>query len=407
MASTLKPVVVWSGWDHSNIGDIGHTPGLLRTIEEFVPEARVVLVANQLDERIRAMLRRRFPEVEVHEGGLWEDDGERLRSVAAWASVFIRASNMGAGTEWMDWLIDREIPFGVYGQTFFPWILEQGDETPRTLGRIARTAFFYCRETLTLDLLRSAGLDHPHLRFVPDCCFGIDVRDEAGAAELMDELGLCTDGFLTMQLRTMTPAHADGELPPGYKPEWNRPKPDPAADLRRADTFVHLATEWVRRTGLKVLIAPEAKKEIAHNRRLIWERLPEDVRPQVANLAGFWTVEQAASVFAKARLVVCHEPHSPIIALANGTPAIHTYSLVHSPKFHMFADLGLGEWLFDHDASTAEDLTAAVFAIHENIAAARARVADVMNHVHELRRDSMAPVRKLLGLPASNGMSPG
>lgn len=403
-APGVPRILAWSGWDHSNIGDVGHTPGLLRTLEEFVPEAPVTLVANQLDLRTRGMLARRFPAVEVHEGGLWEDDdtGRRLRGLLDGGDVglFVRASNMGSETAFMDELIGRGVPFGVYGQTYFPWFVERGEETRRGLDRIRRAAFFYCRETLTLGMLERALGDvrPPHLRFMPDCCFGIDVREDAGAESILRRAGLEPGRFLTVQLRTKTPAHLPEELPPGYRPEWNRPVPDEALDTARADKFVHLITAWVRGTGLRALIAPEAKKEMAHNRRLIVDRLPADVRPAVATLETFWSVMEAASVFRQARVVVCHEPHSPILALANGVPAVHTYSLEHSPKYHMFADLGLSEWLLDHDRMTQEQLVASVMGIHEGYDAALARVSACMAEVHRLRRESMRVVREVLGV---------
>lgn len=104
-----RRILAWSGWDHCDLGDVGHTPGLLRTLEEFVPEAPVTLMANQLDERTGRMLATRFPSVEMHEGGLWEDGdtGRHLRGLpdGGDAGLFVRASNMGSETLYMDGLI--------------------------------------------------------------------------------------------------------------------------------------------------------------------------------------------------------------------------------------------------------------------------------------------------------------
>ncbi len=400
-AAPAPVIVVWSGWDHANIGDVGHTPGMLRTLEEFVPEARLKLFANVLDERTKKMLGRRFPKVQILEGWPWDEDGAPTathREVLEDGAFFIRASNMGAETHYMPHLQQRGIPFGLYGQTYFPWFVTR-HQASENLRRLTAAAFVYGRETLTVELLRRADLIGPVLDFMPDSCFGIDVRDDEAALATMRRLGLRADEFITLQVRTKTPAHADGELPPGYRPEWNRPAPDPTLDLARADKFVVLATAWVRATGLKVLIAPEAKKEMAHNRRLIYDRLPPDVRGSVVNLDHFWSLPEAAGILARARIVVCHEPHSPIIALANGRPAIHTWSAEHGPKYHMFADLGLGDWLFNHDDMTAEELIHRVLEIHRDYPTATDRVAACMKRVHALRRSSMAPLRAALGLP--------
>ena len=39
-----NPVILLvSGWQDVNIGDIGHTPGLLHVLETFLPQAKVIL----------------------------------------------------------------------------------------------------------------------------------------------------------------------------------------------------------------------------------------------------------------------------------------------------------------------------------------------------------------------------
>lgn len=107
---------------------------------------------------------------------------------------------------------------------------------------------------------------------------------------------------------------------------------------------------------------------------------------------------EAASVLRQARVVVRHEPHSPIIALANGMPAVHTHSMEHGPRYHGFADLGLGGCLLDHDWMSPEKLLAVVMGIHEGYDAARSRVSACMAGVHRVRRESMGLVRDVLGV---------
>jgi len=36
-------ILLVSGWQDVNIGDIGHTPGLLHILETFIPKATVIL----------------------------------------------------------------------------------------------------------------------------------------------------------------------------------------------------------------------------------------------------------------------------------------------------------------------------------------------------------------------------
>ena len=75
--------------------------------------------------------------------------------------------------------------------------------------------------------------------------------------------------------------------------------------------------------------------------------------------------------------------HSPIIALANGTPAIHVRQPTDTRKGQMWRDVGLGEWLFEVDPSTGDQIAAKLLAIHrdkkrskELVEKARARVAE-------------------------------
>jgi polysaccharide pyruvyl transferase WcaK-like protein len=153
---------------------------------------------------------------------------------------------------------------------------------------------------------------------------------------------------------------------------------------------------WVKETGYKVLIAPEVKKEMVHNKRLIFDPLPPEIQKQVVNLDEFWNADEAASVFARAHTVVCHEPHSPIIALANGTPIIHTYSEFHSPKCWMFQDIGLAEWLPEFDSTPATKMFEILLGIHSDYPAALAKVKKAMDFVHARQAATMQVVKKVL-----------
>jgi hypothetical protein len=119
----------------------------------------------------------------------------------------------------------------------------------------------------------------------------------------------------------------------------------------------------VKKTGHKVLIAPEVNQgdgpQQAPHSRSAAAGDPEACREP----RNFWNADEAASIFARAHTIVCHEPHSPIIALANGTPIIHTYSEFHSPKCWMFKDIGLPEWLLEMDETPVEKMAETLFAI--------------------------------------------
>ncbi|MEN3942288.1 polysaccharide pyruvyl transferase family protein [Prosthecobacter sp. SYSU 5D2] len=391
-----KTILLQSAWDTINIGDIGHTPGTLRVLEEHLPEVKVVLWASKLDERVEALLRRRFPKVEIIQGHLTgkKERDEVLRQAIANCDLFIRNSGMGQSTDYMEYCLKAGKPYGLFGQSFFPTMVE-GKGAAERIELLNNAAFIYTRETKTLDILKGAGVKTPVLEFGPDGCFGIDVTDDERALATMKKLGLEDRQFITLQLRTHTAKHEGVDNPP-----LNPLNPTPqmvADDERRAAKYRELVTTWVQKTGKKVLIAPEVKKEMVHNKRLIYDLLPPEIQKNVVNLEYFWNADEAASVFARAHTIVCHEPHSPIIALANGTPIIHTYSEFHSPKCWMFKDIGLGEWLLEFDETPVEKMADTLLAIDADYPAALEKVKKAMEYVHGCFASSSKTIKGVIG----------
>ncbi len=392
-----KTILLKSAWDTINIGDIGHTPGTLRILEQHLPGAHVILWAAKLNEAVEAMLRRRFPKVEIIQGYLTKNDdrGEALRKAFARADVCIHNSGMGTDTSFMAYCRKIGKPCGLYGQSYFPSFVE-GDAAAARIELLNHASFVYCRESRTLEILQKAGVKTPVLEFGPDGCFGIDVRDDDAGLAFMKKAGLEERKFITIQLRTHTAKHEGVHNPP-LNPL--HPTPEQVADdERRAGVYRELITRWVKETGHKVLISPEVKKEMVHNKRLLYDLLPADIQKNVVNLDEFWNADEAASVFARAHTVVCHEPHSPIIALANGTPIIHTYSEFHSPKCWMFKDIGLSEWLLEFDSTPVQKTLDTLLAIGADYPAAQAKVKKAMDFVHQRQAGTMQTIAKVIGI---------
>ncbi len=393
-----KTILLQSAWDTVNIGDIGHTPGTLRVIEEHLPEVKVMVWAMKLDERVTVMLKKRFPKVEILQGSLagkGEKD-EALRHAISNCDLYIRNSGMGQDISFMQFCQKVGKPYGLFGQSYFATMVE-GKGAEERIALLNGASFIYTRETKTLNILKKGGVKTPVLEFGPDGCFGIDVRDEERGLATMKKLGLEERKFITVQIRTNTPKAPGVDDPRPQKLNPLHPSPEQIADdERRAAKYRELVTMWVKKTGHKVLIAPETIKEMGHNKRLIHDPLPPEIQKQVVNLEYFWNSDEAASIFARAHTIVCHEPHSPIIALANGTPVIHTYSEFHSPKCWMFKDIGLGEWLLEMDETPVEKMAETLFAIDADYAAAQGKVRKAMTYVHECFAGSMKHVKSAL-----------
>ena len=59
-AATGRPprILLRSSWQTVNIGDIGHTPGVIRLLGEHLPEAEVTLWPSNVGNGVEEMLRR-------------------------------------------------------------------------------------------------------------------------------------------------------------------------------------------------------------------------------------------------------------------------------------------------------------------------------------------------------------
>lgn len=391
-----------------NIGDSGRVPGTIRLFFEHLPEAEVTLWPWHLHAREARMLRSAFPRLRIVEG---EIDANGRASTpelgAAWqaANFFVSAAK-GAAT-YKAWALTRR-PFGLFGAAFDPITNRAtrpdgatlatlraeidrlpADDFDRKFGSreiYERAAFIYCRDSLSLRYLRSQKLRTPLVEFGPEGAFAIQVRDEKRAEAWLRRHQLSPDAYLCVVPRLRyTPYYRVRNLP--------REESDYAVDAINDRTVAadhaplrDLIIRWVRATGRKVVACPEMTYQIQVAKEQLVDPLPEDVRRQVVWRDAYWLPDEAASIYARACAVVSIECHSPIFALANGTPTLHVRQPVDSVKGEMFRDVGVGDWLFEVEKTSGEELWRTVEGIVRDLPAARARVRSVMGKVAELQR---------------------
>lgn len=347
-------MLLHSGWDAENIGDIGHTPGTLTLFERYLSSFSVTCWLRNSNAEILSLLNRRFPNVVFVEGNVNPKgiaDNSPLQDAIDRTDLFVYNSGMGLQSASIEWCLNREVPFGVFGQSF---TIEQIETRPSIASLLERAAFILTRESLSLSNLKQTLDITETAEFGPDGCLGIDVRDDQRADAWLYKLNLKGRKYVTVILRTNTPKHSTLSDP--LNPQ------SPSAeeideDEENAAKFRMLIKHLIK-LGFCVILAPEAKKEIEHMRRLLFEPLISNYKKQLFIRDSFWNVDEAASVYRQASAVFSHEPHSCMIALVNGTPAVHLYSVKHGPKYHFLKDLGLGEWLVDVNQSSAEEFCA-------------------------------------------------
>jgi hypothetical protein len=111
----------------------------------------------------------------------------------------------------------------------------------------------------------------------------------------------------------------------------------------------------------------------------------------------YWLPDEAASIYAKAEVVVSVECHSPLIALHNGTPAFYVRQPTDTCKGQMYRDFGAGDWFFEIDETSGAQLWSRLEAIHADRAKARAKVTAIMTGIQQRQRRMVEAVRASVG----------
>jgi polysaccharide pyruvyl transferase WcaK-like protein len=157
-----------------------------------------------------------------------------------------------------------------------------------------------------------------------------------------------------------------------------------------------MMVRWVRATGLKVLACPEMTHEVQLAKEELVDPLPDEVKDRVVWRDSYWLPDEAASVYARACAVVSMECHSPIIALAQGTPALYVRQPTDSAKGQMYEEIGLGDWALEIEENSGESLWAKLSSIHYDPVAARERVKRAMTGVAKQQRFMVETARDSL-----------
>lgn len=375
-----RRIVLRSSWQTVNIGDIAHTPGMLALLEEHHPDAVVTLWPNALSSEVEQLLLARFPKLVIA-----KSNEEQLAALNE-CDFFLHGSGPGlvghAATE-----LARKAgkPYGFAGVTL-------NDEELKTHRELLSGAqFVFTRDSDSLAALRQTGIRGPEMAFGPDATFAIDLRDDAAAAKLLKEHDLQPGKFLCAVPRLRWTPYWE------IHPERVKPNPERSAINEAFAERDHAKQReaiiaWVRETGQRVFIVPEMTYAVQRMRPLLYDPLPEEIKPSVAVIDRYWLTPEAASVYAQAAAVLSFELHSPIMAIAAGTPAVYLRQPTDTRKGQMWRDVGLGDWIFEIDASTGEQIAARVVEIGRNRSAARAKASEAKEFTRQRMAEMVARI---------------
>ncbi len=390
-AKATPTILLVSGWQDMNIGDIAHTPGLLHVFATFLPEAKVILWKRRKGDEADAMLRQHFPRVPLIYGNVDDDrnvDSEAVRSAMTEADIMVHGSGPAVvGQKHLEaWIKHTSKPFGIFGTT----IEKMKDGLPEVL---RKAAFVYTRETGSLKVLEEQGISGEHVAFAPDATFFMDITDEEKAGQFLKDNELTTQPFICVIPRL--------RYSPSYKfkdVDWSQERINKVERVNAATKekdhakLRQVMVTWVRETGHRVLVCPEMTYQIPLMDELLIDPLPADVKPHVVK-RGYWMPDEAASVYAQARAVVSFECHSPIMAIAAGTPSFYLRQPTDTIKGQMYYDLGLDDWVFEIDDTTGRQIADALMHVHQHHDQAQVKVTQTNARTRSIYQDACRVVK--------------
>ena len=393
-----KQLVLRSSWQTVNIGDIGHTPGVLHLLEKHLPQVEVRLWATDVGNGVREMLSGRFPKLEI----FTSTDKEAVARAKQECDFLLHGSgpSLVARGDVKRWKEETGKPYGVYGITF-PGVYSDDPKelvkaNPLDIELLNAATFAFFRDSVSLDLAKKLGVKSPVMEFCPDGAFAVDLKDDQAAEAFMKEHGLEAGQFLCVLPRN--------RLTPWWEIPSKNQKLDARKNARNEAMREHdnaplreAIIAVVRQTPMKILICPEDETQVKLGKQILLDKLPEDVKQKVVWRDRYWLTDEAVSTYLRSAGNFGREMHSPIMALGNGIPAIVGRFAEQTSKGFMWRDIGLGDWLFDFDnEADIARYVPAVLAIAKDPQAAQQKAAKGRKFVEQRQQETMSLLGKAL-----------
>jgi polysaccharide pyruvyl transferase WcaK-like protein len=199
-------ILLVSGWQDVNIGDIAHTPGLLNVLQKHIPTAQITLWKRSEGEEVKKLLNKYFPKVKVIYGSVDQNknvNNKEVLDAIKEADIMIHGSGplLVGADNLACWMKNTNKPFGVFGTT-----LQNPNEYHQSI--LKKAAFIFTRETASLDHLNKAGIVGPHIGFAPDATFNLKIRNDEKAEHFLSANNLEHKKFICVIPRLRyTPYH--------------------------------------------------------------------------------------------------------------------------------------------------------------------------------------------------------
>lgn len=381
IAKPRKKILLRSSWQTVNIGDIAHTPGMLHLLEKHLPECDVTLWPGSVANGVAEMLMKRFPKLKIM-GTTGPDKAEAFRT----HDFLLHGSgpSIVGQSSLIEWTEQTGKPYGIGGVTW--------NYSAEGLQVINRAKFAFFRDSVSRQLAKHQGASCPIMEFGPDATFACDLVADEPAAAWLKEVGLETGKFMCCIPKLRNSPY--WEIKPGSKFDATKHARNEEMKEHDIGPLRNAVIAVVKETDMKVLLCPEDASQMKLNKEMIYDKLPDAVKKKVVWRENYWLTDFAQSVYTRSAGLFGNEQHSPILCIGHGIPAIVCRFKEQTSKGFMWKDIGLSEWLFDHDFDEAETgLTPAVLAIAKDQPAAKTKALkakafadDRMQHMMDVLR---------------------
>lgn len=380
----MKKILLRGSWQTKNIGDIAHTPGFLNLAKRFLPDCEIWLWPKQIDLGVREMLLDNFPGLRIV-----ECEAEITAAFEQCDMLVHGSAPIVADRDIRSWKEKTGKPYGLYGVTV------DGLWTAEKKTALSEADFVFCRDSISQYFLYQQDLKCPMIGFAPDSTFGMKLGKDASAEKFMKDNGLEPDRFICVVPRMrFTPASFDDEHfnytdPRRESSAMNNVESDMA---KMRNVICHIVEKY----GLKVMICPEMTYQVPLGRRYLYDRLPESVKKNVVLKREYWITSEAESVYAKAKMLISMDMHSPIMFIVEHKPAILLRQAEDTWKGQMWRDLGMQDWIFELNVTDAARINAQTDKILQDYPNALKQAAAAGNFALELDRKAMGYIHSIL-----------
>ncbi|TLD68738.1 polysaccharide pyruvyl transferase family protein [Phragmitibacter flavus] len=393
-AEGRKPrIVLRSSWQTVNIGDIGHTPGVLAILEKHLPNVEVILWPSDVSNGVEPMLLKRFPNLVI----------TKDRRIIDTCDFLLHGSGpyLTAHRDVAIWKNEVKKPYGIFGITMAPAgdpglkIMSNNGLDDYTKDLLDTASFVFLRDPKSLQVVKDANVKSPIIEFGPDGAFATDLRNDETALSYLQANKLEEGKFLCVIPNLRNAPYWRIKRGTKFHPEKHRRN----EEMKEHDHVLlrEAIIAILRETDHKILICPEDSTQMQEGKELLFDPLPDELKPRVVWRDKFWLTDEALSIYVRSAGLFGSEMHSPIMCIGNGIPAIVCRFVEQTTKGFMWEQIGLGDWLFDLDnQENRTRLVPTILAMAKDPNTAQAKANKARQYIQTRQAEQCAILKRLL-----------